>query len=431
LPLPNSTHRCPHERLDNRRKALEDWTARVAEAQRPSPAENFAWQQDQLFVPQNEDAPEELPALRNISAGMMYEGMIRPVKLETPQFVTIPVDDGPRSIALENAISMWNMLWEAGQFRRRFFSEEDLPAPIAKLADLGDINLTFVPRSRSRYFEYAPLYHLLPKATLSRAGLPRIRSGTWPFTADWGEIDRHLPATFRRSLAEAWARTVWPYLISGSRVDAFSDADPIRILAHNLDFWVPAVTDIVQDILGTFPEVDKGKTTGPVRLVDGSYLNEAVAGNPRMGGTIWEGEEEAAEVVAAVVEAADEAGGLRSIIDAVRSNRVEDDFSDRWSYEKEDFERKLYSKRRKVRVRFVELDDTTPVQAPESDLSGNIVTSDFLALLDREQRQIVVLLSSGLRQYEVAEHLGYANHSSISKRLAQIRKEAERYFELC
>jgi hypothetical protein len=55
---------------------------------------------------------------------------------------------------------MWNMLWEAGQFRRRFFSEDELPAPIAKLADLGDINFAFVPRSRSRYFEYAPLYHL-------------------------------------------------------------------------------------------------------------------------------------------------------------------------------------------------------------------------------------------------------------------------------
>jgi hypothetical protein len=202
-------------------------------------------------------------------------------------------------------------------------------------------------------------------------------------------------------------------------------------LAHNLDFWIPAVTDIIQDVLGTFPEVDKGRTAGPVPLADGGFLNEAVTGNPRMGGTIWEGEEEAAEVVAAVVNAADQTDGLRSVIDAVRSNRVEDDFADRWSYEREDFERRLYGKRRKVRVRFVELTDSTPVQAPESDLSGNVITNDFLALLNREQRQIVVLLSSGLRQHEVAEHLGYANHSPVSKRLAQIRKQAERYFELC
>ena len=59
----------------------------------------------------------------------------------------------------------------------------------------------------------------------------------------------------------------------------------------------------------------------------------------------------AAEVVEDVVEAADARGRLRAIIDAVRSNRVEDDFSDRWSYAREDFERKLYHKRNKVRVR--------------------------------------------------------------------------------
>jgi hypothetical protein len=34
---------------------------------------------------------------------------------------------------------------------------------MAKIADLGDVNVTFVPRTRARYFEYAPLLHLLPK----------------------------------------------------------------------------------------------------------------------------------------------------------------------------------------------------------------------------------------------------------------------------
>jgi hypothetical protein len=66
-----------------------------------------------------------------------------------------------------------------------------------------------------------------------------------------------------------------------------------------------------------------------------------------------------------------------------------------------------------------------------SDLSGSLVTSDFLAPLDEKQGQVVVMLSNWFRQHEIAEHLGYANHSPISKRLAQIRKQAERYFELC
>lgn len=103
-------------------------------------------------------------------------------------------------------------------------------------------------------------------------------------------------------------------------------------------------------------------------------------------------------------------------------SRLADDFSSQWSNAREDFERKFYRKRNKVKVRFVELTDTIPIQGPESDVLGKLVTSDFRALLDAKQREIVVLLSSGYRQHEIAERLGYANHSPVSKRLSQIRQ---------
>jgi hypothetical protein len=305
-----------------------------------------------------------------------------------------------------------------------------MPSPIAKLADLGDINMILVPRTESHYFEYAPLFHLLPKATLDRFGLPLLRRGQWPFMADYSNVDRFLTPDFGERLAKAWAWTVWPNLNSGSGLSAFSKDDPIRLLAHNLDFWIPPVTAVIEDTLRTFPEVDKGKVVGPVTLVDGSVLGGAVTGNPRMGGPIWMGEENAAEMVAETVEAADQTGQLRDLLDAVRRHRVEDDFSARWSHAREDFERKLYRKRNKVQVRFVELTDTIPVQSLESEILGKIVTSDFLALLDNQQREIVVLLSSGYRQHEIAEQLGYANHSPIAKKLARIRRQAEIYFDL-
>lgn len=82
------------------------------------------------------------------------------------------------------------------------------------------------------------------------------------------------------------------------------------------------------------------------------------------------------------------------------------DFSSQWSNARGDFERKLYRKRNKVQVRFVELTDTVPIQGPESEVLGSLVTSDFLALIDSKQREIAVLLSSGYRQHEIAEHLG-------------------------
>nr|WP_257908673.1 hypothetical protein [Janibacter limosus] len=43
---------------------------------------------------------------------------------------------------------------------------------------------------------------------------------------------------------------------------------------------------------------------------------------------------------------------------------------------------------------------------------------------------IVVLLNSGFTsKTEIADILGYANHSAVSKRLAKIRVAAERFFD--
>ena len=174
---------------------------------------------------------------------------------------------------------------------------------------------------------------------------------------------------------------------------------------------------------------DRGIEEVHPQLTDGSVFRDAVIGGPRAGGDLWRGEAEAAEVLQWTVDEADADGRLRGILEAVRSNRVEDDFSEHWSYAREDFERKLYRKRSKVKVRFVELTDTIPVQGPGTDLDANLVFADFLALLDRQEQQVVILLQSGVTKVgEVASILGYKNHSPVSKRLTRIRMKAEEYF---
>jgi len=132
-----------------------------------------------------------------------------------------------------------------------------------------------------------------------------------------------------------------------------------------------------------------------------------------------------------MVNTADSSGKLRAIIDAVQSNRVEDDFSDKWSFAKEDFERKLYRKRSKVKVSFVELDNTLPVHGPESEVHEKLLWEDFLALLKPKERHIVVCLRSGITNLkEISEKLGYANHTPVSKALKKIREKAAKYLEL-
>jgi hypothetical protein len=387
-----------------------------------------------VLLPEDEADPDEFPRLHNISAAHFYKAIVRPAVPEPPIYVTLTelVHSCLAGPGAAVAVAEWNMLWEAAQYRRRFFDLGELPAQMARIADLGDVNVVFVPRTRSRYHEYAPLLHLLPRRVLLRFGLPLLRGGQWPFMADFAEIDAFLPADLADRLGRAWAWAVWPHLVSGSRLSAFSSDDPVRLLAHNLDFWIPAVTAMMQARLREHDEIDKGPLPTVVPLEDGGVLDGAVPGHPRMGGQIWFGEDDARDAVVETVEAADQTGRLRGILDAVRSHRVADDFSPQWSYAREDFERKLHRKRNKVSVRFVELTDTIPVQGPESKIVGSLVTNDFLATLDTRNRQIVVLLNSGMTsRTEIAERLGYANHSAVSKRLAQIRIAAERYFDRC
>lgn len=403
----------------------------------PTAAQRLAWRREDVFLPDGGGRSNEYPSLRNMSAAFMFSAVVRPLEPTQPEYATIAIDPGLGSednTKAAVAVSKWNLLWEAGQFRRRFFDEDELPETMAAIADLGDINLTFVPRTRSRYFEYAPLLHLLSKRTMETFGLPVLRPDVWPFMADYAGIDDFLPPDFETRLSRAWAWTVWRHLESGSKMRAFTRDDPIKLLAHNLDFWVPAVTATIQNRLREFPEVDKGMDPAglgiPVTLEDGSVLPGAITGHPRMGGPVWMGEEDAGYAIEETVEHADATGRLRDIIDAVRSHRIEDDFSDHWSYAREDFERKLHGKRRKVKVTFVEVPDTTPVQGPESEVIGNLVTNDFMAMLDVRNQQIVVLLNSGVTsKTEIADILGYANHSAVSKRLANIRVAAERFFD--
>jgi hypothetical protein len=79
----------------------------------------------------------------------------------------------------------------------------------------------------------------------------------------------------------------------GFEDEGFSADDPIRLLAHNLDFWVPAVTRRYPRSAEESARGRQGQDSRPVTLEDGSVLAGAVTGNPRMGGRLWFGEDDA------------------------------------------------------------------------------------------------------------------------------------------
>lgn len=348
-----------------------------------------------------------------------------------PEYVYVPAPgrgySDEEELKYRIAICNWNLAWEAGTLRHELF-ESELPPRLDWLKRYAGRNLTLLPREDCSYAASGPLYHLLSKATLDRFGLPLISRGVFPPPSIGYPYDDFPPDADER-LGRAFAHHVWPLLCSGSPLEAFERDESISLLAHNLDFWIPYAHESVHDQLqwlSRFPvEKLSPAQRRQIKRAKAGVPPGVVVETPRLGGILWRGKEEAWEVTRAIVELADERGKLRGILDAIRSHRVADDFSARWSYAKEDFERRLYHKRAKTRVTFVELDETIPCHGPESEVHADLLWEDFFAVLNAKERQIVVCLRSGVTQVgEIAKEIGYANHSPVSKKLAAIRRKA-------
>jgi hypothetical protein len=63
------------------------------------------------------------------------------------------------------------------------------------------VNVVHAPRIASRYYEYAPLFHLLSRSQAQRHWLPLLRTGIWPFLTQTEVLDRYLPADFETRVA--------------------------------------------------------------------------------------------------------------------------------------------------------------------------------------------------------------------------------------
>lgn len=79
----------------------------------PAAAEIEAWQRENTFLPAEEGTPDMYPSLYNLSVGMMFGGVIRPIEPELPDYVAIAMNHP--NLEMAGQIGMWNILWEAVQ----------------------------------------------------------------------------------------------------------------------------------------------------------------------------------------------------------------------------------------------------------------------------------------------------------------------------
>ncbi len=374
--------------------------------------------------------PSQFPQLSALSSAFFYQFVPVAKAPELPEIVFVPQELASRH-ELVGVLASWNYLWEAAQYRKQAFGDRalrtEVPGLAAWIEGLPEVNAYLIPESATKYDAYSPLLHLLPKRLLDRHGLPALKRPLWPNNGVSWWNDKLLPGNFENRLSRAFAEHIWGYIDSGSGMRAFSGTEPLKLLSHSLDFWLPYALTMLEERMKDFERVapETPKQRKLLARANKEEFPEVEIDRPRKGGCLWMGEEEAALVTEEIVNAADRGGRLRGLIDAVRSSRVADDFSPHWSYAREDFERKLYSKRSKVRVSFVELKDTLPVHSRHSEYTDNLLWQDFSALLDAKERHVVVCLRSGMTKLgDIASSLGYANHSPISKALTRIRKKA-------
>ena len=133
--------------------------------------------------------------------------------------------------------------------------------------------------------------------------------------------------------------------------------------------------------------------------------------------------------------------GMREVISIAEEYRCFEDFDFRASNQKRDFYRKWYHTQTKHPQ--ISLDGFKDDYAEEhdglewdiEDESSNfenestvkVLAEQFMETLSEKDKKILQLRLEGYTMEEVAEKLGYANHSGVLKRLRKIGQACEKY----
>lgn len=117
---------------------------------------------------------------------------------------------------------------------------------------------------------------------------------------------------------------------------------------------------------------------------------------------------------------------FRELAKEVQSAPAAEDFSfKQQNYPRIDFERKWYHTRAKTTVESIEDLDEQSVLAEnvEDVVFSNIRIKNFWNSLNDEDKIILHLTMQGLTQKEIANKLGFADHSAVSKRIKKLKEK--------
>lgn len=326
-------------------------------------------------------------------------------------------------------VQEWNSTQRAGFFRS---SEaiDGLRKYVPWLEERRNPNMILVPTRGATSELDVMLASLLPDALLAKHGLERKRPGLGLLM--FGGFE----STYGTKARLAFAQHIWSRLAPRARFSesAFAPDSPLRLLAGDTRFWAHRLYRLALDRRDTNFEPtahddEKWKPIEELRQVILKQIPQEErhlfkVERPLMGGTIWDvfDADERDDVLRAVIDGDDVMESLEPVIDLLHRHHVHEDFSDRHSWIKEDFERSFYSKRSRLKVDLLETVD----DAPAYDLEPNepyeqVLFRDIIAMLDQKERRLVIALRMGKNASTIARESGLRGHASVSRRIAALK----------
>lgn len=330
----------------------------------------------------------------------------------------------------------WNGSYEGGYIRPGKWLEQ-LQALVPGLNGAESPNVFIVPRVNGVTPLDTMLASLVPLRILERHGIrKKVRCNLWLTPFGLGEYR----PDFGERCRNAFEEFVWPIMVPGSRHQArfFAADSPLRLLAGDSRFWMHRIYRTALSLYEELPPTThREKSWKSLSVLRKGLFNDhptlspdsVIVRRPRMGGELWEPTDEAdcRRVVKRAMSGDNERCSLEQVIDIVLSDRAHEDFSDRHSWVKEDFERSFYSKRSKLKVTLVETVDSFPAwEAAEPQGYEQLLYRDVLSILDVKERRLVVALRQGKTATELAKEYGYADHSPMSRSIAALKTKVGR-----
>lgn len=332
-------------------------------------------------------------------------------------------------------ITQWNMHFRAGCLR-----PEECVETVEKIAPWvlksDNPNIFFVLQRNSYTELHAMLASLVPETILKKFSISKRRANFHliPYKAD------NECKFYADQAVEAFGRYVWTKISLRNRCkyNFFDKNSPLRILASDYKFWMSRVFRYANECTDHFEETTyidpKWK---PLEVLREQFLasipveihGEYKFSRPISGGDLWQydDQKDCDEVLSKVISNDVTNQSLDPILEVLNSHHVHEDFSDRFSWIKEDFERSFYSKRSKVKISLMETVDGLPVWDNDYDTGyANLLFRDILSFFDQKDHHIILAIRSGKTTSEVASEMGLKGHASISRKLKKIKSSIKR-----